>query len=166
MPPDQIIGAPSFSPPAAITFACASDWIDALMPIGLPIVVSLTVSRGDAGLQTPTGVPLGRMVRVVTKHQPFAVGLNCSIDAERMTPAIAALATQTNLPLLAKPQAKESAKCLTPRNPETTSWFTQHAMELSQAGATAIGGCCGVGPMAITALRRAIDAAWPERVAS
>ena len=33
MPPDQIIGAPALSPPAAMTLAWASDWISALMPI-------------------------------------------------------------------------------------------------------------------------------------
>ena len=32
MPPDQIIGAPALSPPAAMTLACASDWMLALIP--------------------------------------------------------------------------------------------------------------------------------------
>lgn len=142
--------------------------LDAATALGAPVIASVTVSPGDAGLQTPTGTPLDRMVRVLHKAAvpPVAVGLNCSLDAERMGAAVSTLASLTELPILAKPQAKQTAKCLAPRNPETTSWFARHAIDLSRRGATAIGGCCGIGPMAIAALRQEVDVAWPERAAS
>lgn len=139
--------------------------LEALLALGLPIIASITVSVGDQGLQTPTGTPLARMAKVFDKHRPDAVGVNCSLDAERMAAAVAALAARTDLPVLAKPQAKQSQRCLSPKNLETTSWFTRHALELVRTGATAVGGCCGIGPTFITALRQSVDSvvAWPER---
>lgn len=146
--------------------------LDALLVLGLPIIASITVTVGDQGLQTPIGTPLARMAKVFDKRRPDAVGVNCSLDAERMASAIEALAALTDLPVLAKPQAKQSQKCLSPKDPvadatgsKTTSWFTRHALELVRRGATAVGGCCGIGPTFITALRQSVDSvvAWPER---
>lgn len=143
--------------------------LDALLVLGLPIIASVTVTVGDQGLQTPIGTPLHRMAKVFDKRRPDAVGVNCSLDAERMAAAIEALAALTDLPVLAKPQAKQSQRCLSPKDPaegsKTTSWFTRHALELVRRGATAVGGCCGIGPTFITALRQSVDSvvAWPER---
>lgn len=132
----------------------------------LPVIACITVSPGNTGLETPTGTPLDHMIRILARHQPDAVGLNCSLDADRMLPALKRLASAVRLPCLAKPQAKQSQKCLAPKNSETPELFARLALGLVQGGATAIGACCGAGPTAISALRSAIDAQWPERAAS
>jgi 5-methyltetrahydrofolate--homocysteine methyltransferase len=124
---------------------------------GLPLVASMTVMPGASGLETPHGVPIRRMVRAVQSCAPDAVGVNCSIEAERMLAAVVELRTQLPMPVWARPQAKLSQKCATPRSTETAEQFAQHALALARAGAAAVGGCCGVGPSGIAALRAALD---------
>ena len=60
------------------------------------------------------------------------------------------------LPVVAKPQAKLSDKCATGRSSESPETFARHAAALAKAGACAIGGCCGVGPAGIAALKAAL----------
>jgi methionine synthase I (cobalamin-dependent) len=105
------------------------------------------------------------MLRALEAGAPDAVGVNCAIEAERMLPAVIALREAVSLPVWAKPQAKLSDKCATGRSRETPESFARHAMTLVQAGAAAIGGCCGTTPASIAALRVAL-AGEPELVAS
>jgi methionine synthase I (cobalamin-dependent) len=126
---------------------------------GRPVFVSMTLIAGVSGLETPHGVPLERMLRAVAEAAPDAVGVNCSVDGERMRPMVEALRAATSLPILAKPQAKISEKCASGRSSESPEVFAAHARALIDAGAAAVGGCCGVGPDGIAALRRAVDAA-------
>ena len=132
---------------------------------GLPVVASMTLMAGVSGLETPHGVPIARMIRAVEAGGPDAVGVNCSIDAERMRRAVEALRDALPLPVVAKPQAKISEKCVTGRSSETPEAFARHARALVDAGAAAVGGCCGVGPAGIAALRRLLDEKR-DRVAS
>jgi 5-methyltetrahydrofolate--homocysteine methyltransferase len=125
---------------------------------GRPVLASMTLIPGASGLETPHGVPLARMLRAVEACAPDAVGVNCSLDAERMRPAVEALRRATDLPVMAKPQARMSEKCAS-RSPEAPDRFAWHARALVEAGAAAVGGCCGVGPEAIAALRRLLDGA-------
>jgi methionine synthase I (cobalamin-dependent) len=81
-----------------------------------------------------------------------AVGVNCSVEAERMLHAVEQLREAVSLPVIAKPQAKLSDKCATGRSSESPEAFARHARKLVAAGAVAIGGCCGVGPAGIAAL--------------
>jgi methionine synthase I (cobalamin-dependent) len=125
----------------------------------MPVFASMTLMAGVSGLETPHGVPLERMLRAVESVEPDAVGVNCSVDAERMRTAVEALRQALPLPILAKPQAKISEKCASGRSSETPEAFARHARALVAAGAAAIGGCCGVGPAGIAALVRALDPA-------
>ena len=47
----------------------------------LPVLVSMTVSLGQSGMETPLGVPLSRMLRVIEEGPglPIAIGVNCSL---------------------------------------------------------------------------------------
>jgi methionine synthase I (cobalamin-dependent) len=117
----------------------------------------MTLMAGVTGLETPQGVPIARMIRAVEEGAPDAVGVNCSVEAERMLGSVVALREALPLPVIAKPQAKISQKCATGRSSEQPEAFAHHAMALVKAGAVAVGGCCGVGPEGIAALRRAID---------
>lgn len=131
----------------------------------LPVIASLALMPGVTGLETPHGVPIAKMVRALELSPPDAVGANCAIDAERMRQAIAQLRDLFALPVWAKPQAKMSDKCATGRSSETPASFARHAAALVEAGAAAVGGCCGTTPASIAALRAAL-AGEPAKVAS
>jgi methionine synthase I (cobalamin-dependent) len=125
---------------------------------GLPIIASMTLMPGVTGLETPHGVPIAKMIRAALASPPDAIGVNCSVEAERMTAAVVALKEALPLPVWARPQAKVSQKCATFRSSETPETFARQALALAHAGAAAIGGCCGIGPDGIAALHRALQA--------
>ncbi|MCA1663686.1 MAG: homocysteine S-methyltransferase family protein, partial [Myxococcales bacterium] len=83
----------------------------------------------------------------------------------RMLQAIELLRDRFDVPVWAKPQAKLSDKCASGRSTETPEKFARHARALFEAGASAVGGCCGTTPASIAALRAAIDHR-PAKVAS
>ena len=131
----------------------------------LPLIASMALMPGVTGLETPHGVPIAKMVRALQSSPPDAVGANCAVDAERMRQVIARLRELFALPVWAKPQAKMSDKCATGRSNETPASFARHAVALVEAGAAAIGGCCGTTPASIAALRATL-AGEPAKVAS
>jgi 5-methyltetrahydrofolate--homocysteine methyltransferase len=129
----------------------------------LPLLVSLTVTHGQLGLETPLGVPLARMLSELSDEPPALIGVNCSQNAERMRGAVAAVAHWANsggrrLPVLARPQlhngmpdCKRPAKAIEPQR------FAEQLLTLLDEGATAIGGCCGVTAAHLAAVRQAIE---------
>jgi methionine synthase I (cobalamin-dependent) len=125
---------------------------------GLPVWTSITVHVGASGLETPLGVPIGRMVAAMIKAEPDVVGLNCSLDGERMASAIGVLRSALSQPLVLQPQAKTAEKCALRRSSESPERFAKWAYELVKAGAAAIGGCCGVGPAGIASLALLLSA--------
>ena len=131
----------------------------------VPIVASMTLMPGATGLETPHGVPIAKMIRAVEATEPDAVGVNCSVEGERMVAAVEALREALALPVWARPQAKMSPKCVTGQSSETAEAFARWAVQLVRGGASAVGGCCGAGPEFLAALKRALDAET-ARVAS
>ena len=123
----------------------------------LPLIASMALMPGATGLETPHGVPIGKMVRALEANLPDVVGANCAVEAERMLQAVTLLRERFDLPVWAKPQAKLSDKCATGRSSETPEKFARHARALVDAGAAAVGGCCGTTPASIAALRAALD---------
>ncbi len=132
---------------------------------GMPLIASVTAMIGSSGLETPTGVPFDRMVAALRKLNEAglldAVGVNCSLDAERIGPAVERL-VELGLPVWVRPQARISQKCASGTSSETAQIFAQRAAALALVGARAIGGCCGVGPGAIRALRNTVVGAQSE----
>jgi len=123
----------------------------------LSVCASMTLMAGISGLETPHGVPIARMIAAARESSPDAVGVNCTVDAERAHRAVEALAEAfPSLPIVAKPQAKLSDKCASGRSSESPERFAMFAARLVSAGAYAIGGCCGVGPDGIAALKGAL----------
>lgn len=126
----------------------------------LPIAVSLTVSAGQSGFETPLGVPLSRMVDELLPSQPELIGVNCSLHARRMRPVVAALRELIGdkLPLLAQPQVDQPAPdCKRPAAPELPARFAFDLLALLDEGADAIGGCCGTTAAHLAAVREALD---------
>lgn len=131
----------------------------------LPVLVSMTVSLGQSGLETPLGVPLSRMLRVIEEGPglPIAIGVNCSLPARRMRRAVAELAEWSaarrgQAPrVLAQPQVDEPAPdCKRPPTPETPERFANDLLLLREEGADLLGGCCGCRPEHIAAVRAAL----------
>lgn len=132
----------------------------------LALMVSLTLSMGQSGPETPLGVPLARMLRELDHHPlPLAmVGINCSQPARRLHAAVAALYgwTAGRLPILVQPQVGDPAPdCRHPARPESPERFARDLLRLRDEGASALGGCCGAGGQHIRALCQAL-ASSPE----
>ncbi len=116
----------------------------------LSLFVSVTVTHGQLGLETPLGVPLARMLHELQDEPPELVGVNCSQNAERMRGSVTALAdwarsSGRKLPVLARPQLHNgSPDCKRPPKEISPERFARDLLSLVHDGATAIGGCCGV----------------------
>lgn len=126
----------------------------------LPLLVSVTVSVGQSGLETPLGVPLSRMLSVLESSPPDAVGVNCSLHVRRIRPAVAALASWAGgrLPILAQPQVDQAAPdCKRPASPQLPDGFARDLVALLDEGATLLGGCCGCRGEHLAAARKLID---------
>ena len=119
---------------------------------GMPLWISVTLMTGASGLETPHGVPLARMLKALAEARPDAVGVNCSLDADRIRDAVERLVDANLGPVVARPQARVSEKCATGRSSETPTRFAERAARLFDLGAAAVGGCCGTSPASIAAL--------------
>ena len=129
----------------------------------LPLFVSLTVTHGQLGLETPLGVPLARMLRELEDEPPSLIGVNCSQNPERMRGAVAALAEWAQssgraIPVLARPQLHNGTPdCKRPSKEISPQKFATELLGLLDEGATAIGGCCGVTAAHLAAVRQTIE---------
>lgn len=133
----------------------------------LPIAVSVTVSAGQSGFETPLGVPLAHMIEELLPTQPELIGVNCSLHARRMRPVVAALRELIGdkLPIVAQPQVDQSAPdCKRPATPESPERFAQDLLALLDEGADAVGGCCGTTAAHLAAARQALDRSLDQYV--
>jgi len=129
----------------------------------VPVFVSVTVTHGQQGLETPLGVPLARMLSELCGQPPDLIGVNCSQNAERMRGAVTAIAEWARaagrrLPVLVRPQLHSgSPDCR--RNPKEIlpERFARDLVALLPDGATALGGCCGVTAGHLAAARQTIE---------
>ena len=137
------------------TSACALFWVRRIEPT--PVAGCPVVEKYQRRAPQPSAW--------LEANLPDAVGANCAVEAERMLQIIELLRERFDLPVWAKPQAKLSDKCATGRSTETPEKFARHARALVDAGASAVGGCCGTTPASIAALRAALDRE-PAKVAS
>lgn len=127
----------------------------------LPILASVTLNLGQSGMETPLGVPLARMLKVIESAavRPRVVGVNCSLPARRLRRAVSELADwaagqRGERPrVLAQPQVDEPAPdCKRPPQPETPERFAADLLQLLADGADHLGGCCGCRPEHIAAV--------------
>ena len=121
----------------------------------LPIMVTMTFEQNGRTLygDTPEAV-----AEILTEEGVDAVGTNCSSGPVNMLPIIRAMAAKTSLPIIAKPNAglpKQDAdgKVTYDLSPED---FAGEMMQLLDAGAKIVGGCCGTTPKHIEKLAEAV----------
>lgn len=84
-----------------------------------------------------------------------AVGINCSCGPDQMLTVVRGLMDLVCVPVVAKPNAgmpliDEAGNAIYSMGPEE---FSKYMMELKNAGASLLGGCCGTDPSYIAALK-------------
>ena len=110
----------------------------------LPLIAQMTFGADGLSL---TGTSVEIFASLMNDLEVDVVGLNCSLDPEKMLPVLAQLARHCSKPLSVEPNAgqpKLSGNKLTYlTSPEELAVYAKDYYEL---GANIIGGCCGTGP--------------------
>ncbi len=105
----------------------------------LPIFVTMTFEENG---RTFTGCGIENMAMTLQGLGVDAIGMNCSLGPKEILPLIKQLASYTNLPIIAKPNAGLP-------DPETGGYdidaveFGQVMRAYGEAGVSILGGCCG-----------------------
>lgn len=120
---------------------------------GKPVFATMTFQRSRKGFFTMMGLEAAAAMRLLEENGAQAVGANCSTGAEDMVELVRILRGATVLPIIAQPNAGspviEEGKARYLQGPEE---FGRAALGLVEAGANALGGCCGTNPDFIRAL--------------
>ncbi len=128
----------------------------------LPVLCTMTF---DANMRTYTGCHVSAMAVTLEALGADAVGINCSLGPVQLLPVARQLAADTNLPLVAKPNAGLPVV----RDGQTaydidSDQFAQTMAEFVKAGVSLVGGCCGTTPRYISLTAAAVQGqAPPER---
>ena len=118
--------------------------------VDIPVMVSATISESGFLL---TGQDLESFNVSLLPFKPWAIGVNCSFGAEKLTPYLAELSKKTPCKIIAYPNAglpnKDGSYSDTPllMADKIEKWFKDGIVNI-------VGGCCGSTPehiMAITA---------------
>ncbi len=123
----------------------------------LPVVAHLTIAD-DAG--SLTGAPPEQVLNDLLLARADAVGVNCTVGPHVMLEWLEMVKGLSPLPLSVMPNAGKP-RDIDGRNiylstPEYLANFTKRFLE---AGASLVGGCCGVSPAHLKAMSRAFRAA-------
>lgn len=132
----------------------------------LPVMVTMTF-EGDG--RTLYGTDARTAAVVLESMGASAVGVNCSAGPARMREIVEEMTAVTaSVPIIAKPNAglpfldEQGRTCYSMSSEE----FVQEMSQLTEAGATILGGCCGTTPEFIKGLTETFDreiTARPER---
>ena len=121
-------------------------------PTGLPVIVSFICKNA---LEIWNGESLQDAVRAVEPFKPDAILVNC-VGPDTVGDCLGAMGRVTRLPLGCYPNAGEPdmARGTWRFDPAwTPERFAEAALEWVARGAQIVGGCCGIGPDHIKALR-------------
>lgn len=119
-----------------------------------PVIAMMTVNEEG---RTPEGVPPDWLGRKVEGAGAEVVGVNCSVGPAPMLSVIEAMAATCSRPLAAMPNAG-IPRSIEGRMHYLTSppYMARYARRFVEAGARVVGGCCGVTPEHIRAMREAL----------
>jgi methionine synthase I (cobalamin-dependent) len=128
--------------------------VQAIQPLGKPVVASFVFDSGKNHDRTLTGVTPERAARELTEAGADIIGANCALGIEGYIPICQRLRASTDRPLWIKPNAglPELVDGAV-RYQATPQSFAAGVPALLQAGASFIGGCCGTNPDFIRAIR-------------
>ena len=119
----------------------------------LPILATMTFEKDGRSL---FGTDARTAAVVLSSLGVDAVGANCSTGPVHMAEVIAAMASVTDIPIIAKPNAgiprlNEAGEAVYDNTPDN---FANEMEVLVKAGATVLGGCCGTSPEYIDSLHK------------
>ena len=116
----------------------------------LPVMVQFAIGTD---LTTTRGDSLDDIVARLSNYPISSLGINCFMGPEQMLRAVSALREISELPISAQPNSGY------PTNIDGrtmfisgASYFAERGVEMVQAGASIVGGCCGTSPAHIEAL--------------
>lgn len=119
----------------------------------LPVLVTLTYQEDG---RTLYGTDPETALIVMQSMGADAVGINCSSGPDRMVEPVRKMAEIARVPLVVKPNAGlptlEDGETVFDMDADT---FVNCMMDLIDAGATVLGGCCGTTPEYIAKLKQA-----------
>ncbi len=118
----------------------------------IPIVASMACRKLGRAFVTVAGLPWLAMLKAFVEEGADAVGANCSLTPGEMLPLIELLRARTKLPIFAQPTVAP-----TDGPPLYPGEFALGLVNLINAGANAVGGCCGTSAADIAAARTALD---------
>ena len=127
---------------------------------GKPIVCELTMERKKRGYFTIMGDSPDKAVEILIEEGASVIGANCSITSGEMLDLAVEMRSLTDVPLLFQPNAglpeMTGGKAVYRQDPEE---YADDLMKMVEAGADAVGGCCGTTPDFIRAVRARLDKA-------
>lgn len=116
----------------------------------LPIICQFAIGTD---LTTSIGDTLDDIVVQLSKYPISAIGFNCSLGPEQTLRAVQALREITDLPISAQPNSgfpvSVDGRTLFSSG---AGYFAERGIEIVEAGASIIGGCCGTTPAHIESL--------------
>ncbi len=112
---------------------------------GLPVAASFTFNPNG---RTLTGGSPECAALILAAVGATVMGVNCSGGPQEMLPILKAMRSVSPLPVIVQPNAglPETDADGNVRYPFTPEIMLPHMQELLEAGASAIGGCCGTTP--------------------
>lgn len=124
----------------------------------LPVACSMTFDKGLKGYATIMGIRPDEAARALEDAGADAVGSNCGWGIEEIIEVARIMQPVTSLPLWFKPNAgmPELVDGTTVYR-HTPEFMADRAVELLDAGASIIGGCCGSTPNHIRKIRAVVD---------
>lgn len=122
----------------------------------LPIIAQLTFTED---LLTLAGQNIPTVVETLAPLGIDLLGTNCTIGPQGVLDVIEAMASLTNIPLSAMPNAGfpkvVDGRFFYLTTPQYCAEYTKHFLD---AGATLVGGCCGTTPQHIKLMRETLSA--------
>ena len=121
----------------------------------LPVFVTMTF---ESNQRTLSGCDPLTMVSILEGLQVDALGINCSLGPEEMTPIVEMMLETTIKPVIIQPNAGlPSLIDGQTHYPMSADEFVSAALPLIEKGVAVIGGCCGTDPQFIKALKTKVQ---------
>jgi 5-methyltetrahydrofolate--homocysteine methyltransferase len=115
-----------------------------------PVVVSIACRKSGLEYKTTMGFAVESMISVAIEEKAEGLGANCMLSPADMLPLIEMMLKKVDVPIFAQPTIAPDGEA--PLYPDE---FAEGVRHLFNAGARAVGGCCGTSPKDIeTAVRR------------
>ena len=131
--------------------------VEAIKPLGRPVVISFVFDSGRNLDRTMTGVTPERAAKELTDAGADIIGANCALGIDAYIPICQRLRASTDRPVWIKANAglpeMVDGKVMYHSTPEA---FASSIPALLQAGASFVGGCCGTNPEYVRAISETV----------